>query len=101
MGRSPRRSRRDRGDVRLAILLLLDEQPRHGYEIITELTERSEAAGVARFGLPRLETAGQRRTGGSGQAGRQEHFFVDAGRPDAGRAAARTMGRALEPRRAG
>ena len=38
MGRSPRRSRRDRGDVRLAILLLLDEQPRR-YEIITELTE--------------------------------------------------------------
>jgi DNA-binding PadR family transcriptional regulator len=26
----------------LAILLLLDEQPRHGYEIITELTDRSE-----------------------------------------------------------
>ena len=41
-GGPPRRSRRDRGDVRLAILLLLDEQPRHGYEIITELTERSE-----------------------------------------------------------
>ncbi len=38
----PPRSRRDRGDVRLAILLLLDEQPRHGYEIMTELTERSE-----------------------------------------------------------
>ncbi len=38
----PPRPRRDRGDVRLAILLLLDEQPRHGYEIITELTERSE-----------------------------------------------------------
>ena len=28
----PRRSRRDRGDVRFAILLLLDEQPRHNYE---------------------------------------------------------------------
>ena len=39
---SPPRARRDRGEVRLAILLLLDEQPRHGYEIITELTERSE-----------------------------------------------------------
>jgi DNA-binding PadR family transcriptional regulator len=26
----------------LAILLLLDEQPRHGYEIITELADRSE-----------------------------------------------------------
>lgn len=38
----PSRPRRGRGDVRLAILLLLDEQPRHGYEIITELTDRSE-----------------------------------------------------------
>jgi DNA-binding PadR family transcriptional regulator len=38
----PRGRRRDRGDVRAAILLLLDERPRHGYEIITELTDRSE-----------------------------------------------------------
>ncbi|MFN8129113.1 MAG: PadR family transcriptional regulator [Candidatus Nanopelagicales bacterium] len=38
----PPRGRRDRGEVRFAILLLLDEQPRHGYEIITELTDRSE-----------------------------------------------------------
>jgi len=28
--------------VRAAVLLLLDEQPRHGYEIITEITDRSE-----------------------------------------------------------
>ncbi|MCV2392683.1 PadR family transcriptional regulator [Actinotalea sp. M2MS4P-6] len=32
---------RPRGDVRAAILLLLDEQPRHGYELIGEITERS------------------------------------------------------------
>lgn len=38
----PPRGRRDRGEVKFAILLLLDEQPRHGYEIITELTDRSE-----------------------------------------------------------
>jgi DNA-binding PadR family transcriptional regulator len=38
----PRGRRRDRGDVRAAILLLLAERPRHGYEIITELTDRSE-----------------------------------------------------------
>ncbi|MGC7097538.1 PadR family transcriptional regulator [Amycolatopsis lurida] len=31
-----------RGDVRAAILLLLAEQPRHGYEIITEIGERSD-----------------------------------------------------------
>ena len=38
----PRGRRRDRGDVRAAVLLLLAEQPRHGYEIITELAARSE-----------------------------------------------------------
>lgn len=31
-----------RGDVRAAILALLAEEPMHGYQIITELTERSE-----------------------------------------------------------
>ncbi|MGA6168463.1 PadR family transcriptional regulator [Amycolatopsis magusensis] len=31
-----------RGDIRAAILLLLAEQPRHGYEIITEISERSD-----------------------------------------------------------
>jgi DNA-binding PadR family transcriptional regulator len=36
------RTRASRGDVRAAVLLLLAEQPRHGYEIITELVERSE-----------------------------------------------------------
>jgi DNA-binding PadR family transcriptional regulator len=30
-----------RGDVRAAILLLLDEQPRHGYQVMQELEERS------------------------------------------------------------
>lgn len=37
-GRGPRRGR---GDVRAAILALLAEEPMHGYQIITELTERS------------------------------------------------------------
>jgi DNA-binding PadR family transcriptional regulator len=32
---------RPRGDVRAAILLLLAEQPRHGYELIGEITDRS------------------------------------------------------------
>ncbi|GAA4542714.1 PadR family transcriptional regulator [Pseudonocardia xishanensis] len=35
------RGRRGRGDVRLAVLALVAEQPRHGYEIIQEITERS------------------------------------------------------------
>jgi len=38
----PRGPRRERGDVRAAILLLLAEQPRHGYELITEIADRSE-----------------------------------------------------------
>ncbi len=37
-GRGPRVGR---GDVRAAILALLTEEPMHGYQIITELTERS------------------------------------------------------------
>jgi len=37
-GRGPRVGR---GDVRAAIIALLAEEPMHGYQIITELTERS------------------------------------------------------------
>ena len=40
-GRGPKVGR---GDVRAAILALLSEQPMHGYQIITELTERSGGA---------------------------------------------------------
>ncbi len=36
-----RHGRRMRGNVRAAVLALLAEQPRHGYAIMTELTERS------------------------------------------------------------
>src|ERR671938_883491 len=35
------RGRRGRGNVRAAILALLAEEPRHGYAVMTELTERS------------------------------------------------------------
>jgi DNA-binding PadR family transcriptional regulator len=38
------RGRRRRGDVRGAILLLLDEQPRNGYGLMQELEERSAGA---------------------------------------------------------
>ena len=41
-GRGGRRGRRTpRGDVRSAVLALVAEQPRHGYEIIQEIGERS------------------------------------------------------------
>lgn len=39
-----RGGRARRGDVRLAALLLIAEQPRNGYQIIQELGERSEGA---------------------------------------------------------
>jgi DNA-binding PadR family transcriptional regulator len=35
---------RARRDVRSAVLLLLEEQPRHGYELIQEITERSNGS---------------------------------------------------------
>jgi hypothetical protein len=37
----PQRQRAARGDVRSAILALLSEEPRHGYQIIQDITERS------------------------------------------------------------
>jgi DNA-binding PadR family transcriptional regulator len=37
-----RRSRRNRGDVRTAVLALLAEQPMHGYQLIQEIADRSE-----------------------------------------------------------
>lgn len=37
----PRRGRRPRGDVRNAILLLLAEQPMHGYQLMEAIAERS------------------------------------------------------------
>lgn len=45
MGPGPRRGRRSRrGDVRAAILLLLEEAPHNGYQLIQELSERSHGA---------------------------------------------------------
>jgi DNA-binding PadR family transcriptional regulator len=43
-GGPQRRGRRARGDVRSAILLLLDEQPRNGYAVMQEVEERSSGA---------------------------------------------------------
>lgn len=44
-GRGRRGGRRGpRGDVRAAVLLLLDDQPMHGYQLIQEIAERSDGA---------------------------------------------------------
>jgi DNA-binding PadR family transcriptional regulator len=39
-----RRGRRRRGNVRAAILLLLEEGPRNGYQVMQEIEQRSEGA---------------------------------------------------------
>ena len=78
------RGRAGRGDVRAAVLLLLAEQPRHGYEIITELVERSEGRWqpspgsvypvlkrLAAEGLVKAETDGERRVFELTEAGRE------------------------------
>ena len=51
-GRSPegfegfgRRARR-RGDVRVAVLLLLAEEPMHGYQLMQTIAERTDGASV-------------------------------------------------------
>ena len=48
LARGPRalrcRTRAGRGDIRAAILALLAEAPKHGYQIIREIAERSEGA---------------------------------------------------------
>jgi DNA-binding PadR family transcriptional regulator len=43
-GRGGRAGRAGRGDVRTAILALLAEEPRHGYQVIQEISERSGGA---------------------------------------------------------
>lgn len=39
--RGPGRGRASRGDLRAAVLLLLDEQPMHGYQLMQSIAERS------------------------------------------------------------
>lgn len=93
-GRGPRGTRgrgrgRGRGDVRAAILVLLAEQPRHGYELIQEIAERSSGAwtpspgsvyptlqALEDEGLVTLESVEGRRTASLTDAGRayvEEH----------------------------
>lgn len=81
--------RKARGDVRAAILVLLSEEPMHGYQIIREIEERSggtwkPSAGsvyptlqmFADEGLVRVEEA----------AGRKTYALTDDGRAEAEKA---------------
>jgi len=80
----PRSPKAGRGDVRAAILALLQEGPRNGYQIITEIEERSGGAWrpspgavypalsqLADEGLIEGEESGSRRTFRLTEAGRE------------------------------
>jgi len=72
-----------RGDVRSAILALLAEEPRNGYQIIQELVERSggvwrPSPGSVYPALQQLEDEGLVRA--EEQDGRRRYHLTDAGR---------------------
>ncbi len=81
--RSRRRGRR--GDVRLALLTLLQERPMHGYEMMQELAERTHGVWRASPGsvypaLQLLEDQGLVRSETSD--GRRQFTLTDAGRAE-------------------
>ena len=82
-GRRRRGPRVRRGDVRSAILALLAEEPRNGYQIIQELVERSggiwrPSPGSVYPALQQLEDEGLVRA--EEQDGRRQYHLTDAGR---------------------
>jgi DNA-binding PadR family transcriptional regulator len=72
-----------RGNVRAAILLLLEEEPRNGYQLIQELEERSESAWRPSPGsiYPALQLlADEGLIRGTEQEGSTVYELTDAGR---------------------
>ena len=74
----------EQGDLKLVILRLLDEKPRHGYEIIKELEERSggrytPSAGAVYPTLTLLEDLGY-AVATPEEGGRKVYAITDAGR---------------------
>jgi DNA-binding PadR family transcriptional regulator len=84
-GGGPRRGRMfDQGDLKLVVLRLLDEKPRHGYEIIKALEERSggrytPSPGAVYPTLQLLEELGYARAVDEGN-GRKIYEITDEGR---------------------
>lgn len=79
--------RAGRGDIRIAILALLAEQPMHGYQIIQELERRSEgnwrpSPGSVYPTLQQLEDEGLVKTVEQ-EGGRRVFELTDAGREEA------------------
>ncbi len=78
-----RRSKAQRGDVRAAVLALLAEEPRNGYQIIQEIEARSEgewrpSPGAVYPALQQLSDEGLIE--GDEQDGRKTFRLTDAGR---------------------
>jgi DNA-binding PadR family transcriptional regulator len=74
----------EHGDLRFVVLALLSEQPRHGYELIKELEERTggayrPSAGVIYPTLAMLEDEGLAQPAG-GEVGRKLFEPTEAGR---------------------
>jgi DNA-binding PadR family transcriptional regulator len=74
----------DQGDLKLVIVRLLDEKPRHGYEIIKELEERSSgrytpSAGAIYPTLTMLEDLGY-AVATPEEGGKKVYAITDAGR---------------------
>jgi DNA-binding PadR family transcriptional regulator len=85
-GRGGHRARR--GDVRAAVLALLDEQPMHGYEMIKELEARSGGAWRPSAGsiyptLQLLEDEGLIK--GEETGGKRRFTLTDEGKAEAGK----------------
>jgi DNA-binding PadR family transcriptional regulator len=79
----PGRGRKRRGDVRIALLILLGEEPRNGYQLMQEITERSQgewtpSPGSVYPALSQLEDEGLIKTA-AGESGRVFEI-TDAGR---------------------
>src|SRR4051794_39858108 len=82
-----RRTKARRGDVRMAALLLLAEEPRNGYQIMQELEERSEgmwrpSPGSVYPALQQLEDEGL--IGPKGPGGRRPNHLTTPGGPTVG-----------------
>src|SRR5436305_15247900 len=72
-----------RGDVRAAALVLLDEEPRNGYQLMQEIERRSDGAwrpspGAVYPALQQLEDEGLVRT--NERDGRKLYELTDTGR---------------------
>ena len=84
-GRGPRRAFFRQGEVRLALLSLLDDGPAHGYELMKRLEERSggmyrASAGTVYPVLQQLEDEDLVRS--QEQEGKKVYHLTDAGREE-------------------